>query len=144
MEIEVELEGVRWLLASAFLLAVFFFGLIGYWVTPQDGGVLTWSEWQVFQAQRRFRREQALLQAEARRLSDLLTKERDPVRAQLTVRRLQKRLNEVQSPALAVPKARLLDAAQAVLDWTQGVGDYNTAVQSLNAFTDAMDALNEP
>ena len=147
MEIELDLNsGVGWfsgVIALLFLMVIW--GWVGYHVTPENGGVLTWSEWQVFLARRDFQREARLLQEEAEQLAALLqTQRRDPVQAQLLVSRLQQRLREVQSPALATPKNRLLEAAQAVLDWSQGVGDYGTAVQALHTFTSAMDALNEP
>ncbi len=142
MEIELDLSNTG-SFALVLIGVLIVFAFIGHTVTPPDGRVLTWTEWQVYQARREFYREVEILQAEAQRLSVLLQK-RDPVRTQLAVQRLRGRLEEVNSPALAAPKARLLEASQAVLDWAQGMGDYNAAVQTLNTYTEAMETLNEP
>ena len=53
MEIELDLTALKldwwgWVI----MLFLVFFGVAGYLVTPADGRVMTWTEWQVAQAER--------------------------------------------------------------------------------------------
>lgn len=124
------------------VLVLFLLALLGRAYTPADGRLLTWQEWQVRKLQQAYRAERLLLLEDVHRLAELLAVQPDPARAQVTVQNVRRRLAEGSVEgveALADERALADAAAQAVLDWASGIGDYNAAVDAVAAVQRALD-----
>jgi len=140
--VEIDLSNVKknnWTLAGmalAFLLALM---LIGRAFTPEGDHLLTWQEWQVRKLQQAQRVERQQLLADANRLAELLADEADPARVQVVVQAVRRNLNSGTAEALADERQMVADAAQAVLDWAIGIGDYNAAVNAVQRALEALD-----
>lgn len=133
----------RWTQAGLVIVALGLLLLLGRAYTPEGGRLLTWQEWQVHQLQRVHRAELQALAHEANRLADLLAGEPNPARAQVVVQSVRRNLAGQTMETLAAERERVLAAAQAVLDWASGIGDYNHAAQAVNAALDAVYAVQE-
>ena len=138
MEIELDLTALKldwWILAAVLLLV--FFGAVGYLVTPADGRVMTWTEWQVAQAERQYQRELRQLQDFGAELSGFLTVH-DPVRVQLQVQQMQEKVAQMSAPALERQREVFQRAANAVVDYQNGQASYNNAAQAVQEYLDAV------
>lgn len=121
------------------VLVLFLLALLGRAYTPADGRLLTWQEWQVRKLQQAYRAERLLLLEDVHRLAELLAGEPDPARAQVVVQEVRRDLLDGRVEALADERALVADAAQAVLDWASGVGEYNATVDAVEAALEALD-----
>ncbi len=138
MEIELDLTTLKldwWALAAVLLLV--FFGVIGYQVTPADGRVMTWSEWQVARAERQYQQELRQLQNFGAELSSFLAVH-DPVRVQLQVQQMQEKVAQMSAPALERQREAFQRAANAVVDYQNGQITYNDAAQAVQEYLDAV------
>jgi hypothetical protein len=141
--LEIDLSGVKkgnWMLAGIGLIVLLALMLIGRAFTPEGGRVLSWQEWQIRKLQKAQRVEQAQLLKNADRLAELLADEADPARVQVVVQGIRRDISKGTVEALADERQKVADAAQAVLDWAIGIGDYNAAV---NAVQEALEALDD-
>lgn len=139
---EIDLRNIRKdgvLYGVAGVLVLFLLALLGRAYTPADGRLLTWQEWQVRKLQQAYRAEHQVLIADVNVLAELLAGEPDPARAQVVVQGIRRHLAGGQAEALANERAQVADAAQAVLDWASGTGDYNAAVDAVAAAQEALD-----
>lgn len=133
--VEIDLSGVKkdglvW--AGIGLVILLGLMLLGRAFTPEGNRLLTWQEWQVRKLQQAYRAERLALLEDTNRLAELLTSEPDPARAQVVVQGVRRDLADGKVEALADERQQVADAAQAVLDWASGVGDYNAAVEALD------------
>jgi hypothetical protein len=144
MHLELELSpNQRSPWAALVILAVFLLGWLGYRFTPTIEGeaqLLTWTEWQVLQGERRFQRELQRLQQDADRLTELLNRPPDPVRAQLIAERIVNTHSNGEA-SLQHPRELLVEAALAVRDWAVGAASRETAVRTLRQSVNALDTL---
>lgn len=142
MSVEVEFSrSYRPVWISLALLSIFLLGGLGYHFTPVLEGktqVLTWSEWQIMQAARRYTSELQRLQRVADRLAELLNRPPDPVRAQIEAESLTEELSEGE-PALQHPRELLLEAALTIQDWAVGVAERKAAVNALKQAVSALE-----
>ncbi len=130
-------EGVLWAgLGLALLLGLMFLGRA---FTPEGNRLLTWQEWQVRKLQQAYRAERLQLLEDANRLAELLSEAPDPARAQVVVQGVRRDLAGGKVEALANARKKVTEAAQAVLDWASGIGDYNAAVEAVQAALEALD-----
>ncbi len=140
---EIDLSGFKkgnWMLAGIGLIILLALMLIGRAFTPEGDRLLTWQEWQIHKLQKAQRVERQQLLEDANRLADLLADEADPARVQVVVQDVRRNLSKGTVEVLADERQMMADAAQAVLDWAIGIGDYNAAV---NAVQKALEALDD-
>ncbi len=138
MEIELDLSELQldWWLPIV-LGALLFFGFVGYWVTPDDGRILTPQEWRVVQAERQYQRELTQLREYGRQLAQFLSTQ-DPVRVQLQVQRMMDKVSQMTSPALASQRRAFVNAANAVIAYQQGQASRDEAIAAVQEFLDAV------
>lgn len=141
---EVDLSGLRKDAAVyGVLVAVLLVGLmlLGRAFTPEGNRLLTWQEWEVRKLRQAYRAEWLRLLEDVNRLAELLSEGTpDPARAQVVVQSVRRNLPEGKVEALADERQQVASAAQAVLDWASGIGDYNVAVEAVQK---AMTALEK-
>lgn len=138
MSIEINLRktgDLAWMAAYGCLVIAVLVGLsmIGRQATPPGNGipgVLTWSDWQILQAQREHTREIILLRKDAMSLLKILGARPDPVFAQLLVDRIEGHTRD-GSPALAAARHALHLAAGSVLDWSTGLTGHENAMLAI-------------
>ena len=147
MEIEFNFrknEDALWLIAFAVLVLAALVGMtqIGQNVTPMDTGsprLLGWSDWRLFQAERAYTRELAVLRVDAMRLSQALDQQPNPVATQFLIEQIAQDTSEGDA-SLASARMALENAALNVRDWSTGTLDRDTAILSLQ---DAMSLLQQ-
>lgn len=139
---EIDLSGVKrsgWFAALALvvLLGLMFLGRA---FTPEGGRLLTRQEWQVRKLQQAYRAERLQLLEDTNRLAELLAAERpDPARVQVEVGAVRRRLSAQKVESLAAARAQVDAAAQAVLEWASGIGEYNAAAAAVQAALEVLD-----
>ena len=138
-------EDALWLIAFAFLVIVFLVGMaqIGQDVTPMDTGeprLLEWSDWRLFQAERAYTKELAVLRVDAMQLSQALDVQPNPVATQFLIEQIAQDTKEGDA-SLASARLALENAALNVRDWSTGTLDRDTAILSVQ---DAMSLLQQP
>jgi len=140
--VEIDLSGVKrsgWYAALALvvLLGLMFLGRA---FTPEGGRLLTRQEWQVRKLQQAYRAERLQLLEDTNRLAVLLAAERpDPARVQVEVGAVRRRLSAQKVESLAAARAQVDAAAQAVLEWASGIGEYNAAAAAVQAALEVLD-----
>jgi len=140
--VEIDLSGVKrsgWYAALALvvLLGLMFLGRA---FTPEGGRLLTRQEWQVRKLQQAYRAERLQLLEDTNRLAELLAAERpDPARLQVEVGAVRRRLSAQKVESLAAARAQVDAAAQAVLEWASGIGEYNAAAAAVQAALEVLD-----
>jgi len=137
-------EDALWLIAFAVLVIAALVGMtqIGQNVTPMDTGsprLLGWSDWRLFQAERAYTRELAVLRVDAMRLSQALDQQPNPVATQFLIEQIAQDTREGDA-SLASARMALENAALNVRDWSTGTLDRDTAILSLQ---DAMSLLQQ-
>jgi len=141
---EVDLSGLKKDAAVyGVLVAVLLVGLmlLGRAFTPEGNRLLTWQEWEVRKLRQAYRAEWLRLLEDVNRLAELLSEDTpDPARAQVVVQSVRRNLLEGKVEALADERQQVASAAQSVLDWASGIGDYNVAVEAVQK---ALTALEE-
>jgi YD repeat-containing protein len=134
MEITINRNTLYGILVLVALLALLGLGAIGRPVTPvtADGNarLLTWNDWQILKAERRYNAERELLRADVNALASLLNQAPDPVSAQLLAQRIATHTADGEA-ALLPARTALQQAAQDVANWTAGALDRELAVASL-------------
>ena len=142
MSVEVEFSrGHKLVWVGIALLCIILLGGLGYHFTPSVEGeaqVLTWTEWEITQAARRYTAELQRLQKDADRLAELLNRPPDPVRAQIEAESLTEELAEGE-PALQHPRELLLEAALTIQDWAVGVAERKVAINALQQAVTALE-----
>jgi len=138
-------EDALWLIAFAFLVIVFLVSMaqIGQDVTPMDTGeprLLGWSDWRLFQAERAYTKELAVLRVDAMQLSQALDVQPNPVATQFLIEQIAQDTKEGDA-SLASARLALENAALNVRDWSTGTLDRDTAILSVQ---DAMSLLQQP
>jgi len=123
---EIDLTETRWVNTAFFLAAALvglaLLGVLGRTVTPANNGVLTWTEWQVLQEERAYWRELTQLQQAVDDLAAFYKKgQRDPVRGQYVVAKVEGVLKDQKIAVLNGQRQAVLDAANAVRQWSLGV-----------------------
>ncbi len=139
---EIDLSGVKkegWTPAGIGLAVIIVLMLLGRAFTPDGGGLLTWQEWQIRKARQAYLAERQELRLTAERLAALLTAAPDPARAQVVVQEARRRAAQGRVETLQGERETLLLAAQAVLDWASGMGDYNRAVDAVQSLLSRLD-----
>ncbi len=118
------------------LLALLGLASLGKSFTPTaeagEARVMTWSDWQLTKAERRFQNEREILRADMNALAALLNTTPDPVAAQLLAQRIGRHTSAGEA-VLQPARTALLQAAQDVASWSAGVLDRDTATTSLQA-----------
>jgi len=140
---EIDLTETRWMnalfFAAMLLAALAALGALGRTVTPANGGVLTWTDWQVLQQERAYRRELAQLQQAVDDLAVFYNAgRRDPVRGQYVAAKVEDIVKSQQIGLLADQRQAVMDAAQAVRQWSLGVADDDDVRNALERAADAV------
>ena len=132
-----ENEYMIWVTVLVAVLLVMIVGMAfaGRGVTVVDSAgnpqILTWSDWRMIQAQRAYDAELSVLRNDAVRVAATLDQQRpNPVAAQIVAENVA-RDTQSGDPSLASARAALAAAALNVRDWSTGVLDRATAVQSV-------------
>ncbi len=138
-------EDLLWLVAFAVLIIAALLGMaqIGQNVTPMDTGeprLLGWSDWRLFQAERAYTRELAVLRVDAMHLSQTLDVQPNPVTTQFLIEQIAQDTKEGDA-SLASARLALENAALNVRDWSTGTLDRDTAILSVQA---ALSLLQQP
>jgi len=138
-------EDALWLIAFAVLVIAALVGMaqIGQNVTPMDTGslrLLGWSDWRLFQAERAYTKELAMLRLDAMQLSQALDVQPNPVATQFLIEQIAQDTKEGDA-SLASARLALQNAALNVRDWSTGTLDRDTAILSVQ---DALSLLQQP
>lgn len=140
---EIDLSGVKkgnWALAGIGLALLLGLMFLGRAFTPEGNRLLTWQEWQVRKLRQAYRAERLILLKDVNHLAELLAGGApDPARALVTVQEVRRDLADGKVEALADEREKVAAAAQAVLDWAGGIGDYNAAVEAVQRALEALD-----
>ena len=132
------INGILVIMAILFLLGL---GALGKPYTPitatGDASLLTWDDWQLFKAERRYTAEREVLRVDADALGSLLNQNPDPVAAQILAQRIARHTAEGEA-ALLSARSALQQTAQDVASWTAGALDRDTAVESLQTASDLL------
>jgi len=104
--------------------------LLGRAITPEPPHILSWTNWQMFKAERRYHREQGNLREDVVILAELLNQRPDPVQTQILAQRM---LNDLEDghPALNFQRELIAQATIDVQDWSIGALDRQVAKESL-------------
>ena len=130
---EVQIRERGTVIATGLIVIALLLGLLGWYITP-GGQVLTWTEWQVYKQHSQYTQELRILARHADRLAGLLEMSPDPVRAQLIVEQMYHDMEtNVTLMSLGEQEVALINAGEAVLRWSLGSLDKNTAVEQLDA-----------
>ena len=130
---EVQIRERGTVIATGLIVITLLLGLLGWYITP-GGQVLTWTEWQVYKQHSQYTQELRILARHADQLAGLLEMSPDPVRAQLIVEQMYHDMEtNVTLMSLGEQEAVLINAGEAVLRWSLGSLDKNTAVEQLDA-----------
>jgi hypothetical protein len=137
-------EDALWLIALAVLVIAALVGMaqIGQNVTPMDTGaprLLGWSDWRLFQAERAYTKELAVLRVDAMQLSQALDVQPNPVATQFLIEQIAQDTREGDA-SLASARLALENAALNVRNWSTGTLDRDTAILSVQ---DAMSLLQQ-
>ncbi len=140
---EIDLSGVKkgnWTLAGVGLALLLGLMILGRAFTSEGNRLLTWQEWQVRKLEQAYRAEMRQLRVDVNRLAELLASGvPDPARALVTVQGVRRNLTDGKVESLGDERQKVADAAQAVLDWAGGIGDYNAAVEAVQRALEALD-----
>jgi len=138
MEITISRDTLYTTLVLLVLLVLLGLASLGKSFTPMaetgEVRILSWRDWQLTRAERRFQTEREILRADVEALAVLLNKSPDPVAAQLLFQRIGQRTS-VGEAALQPARTALLRAAQEVASWSAGALDRDTAIASLQDAT---------
>lgn len=138
MEIELEFgKGMRNVVLPLALGVIVGLAAIGHAMTPEGGGLLTPSAWQLRSAERVYAAELAGLRRQAEALADLVDQAPDAVRAGMAADRIEQ-LTRDGHPALSLQREALAEAAIEVRLWAMGGAERQ---QTEEALTHAIDVL---
>jgi len=137
-------EDLLWLIAFAFLIiaALVSMAQIGQNATPMDTGeprLLGWSDWRLFQAQRAYTKELAVLRTDTLQLAQVLDLRPNPVTTQFLIEQIAQDTKEGDA-SLTSARLALENAALNVRDWSTGTLDRDTAILSVE---DALTLLQQ-
>jgi hypothetical protein len=133
----VKKDGVLW--AGLTLFTVLALMLLGRAFTPEGNRLLLRQEWEIRKLRQAYRAEYLTLLEQTNRLAELLAEQADPARVQVVVQDVRRTLGQGRMESLADERLRVAQAAQAVLDWASGTGDYNAAVAAVQAALEALE-----
>lgn len=138
MEIELEFGKGMWHVVLPLAMGVIIgLAAIGHAVTPEGGGILTPSAWQLRSAERAYAAELADLRRQAEALADLMNQAPDAVRAGMAADRIEQ-LTRDGHPGLSLQREALAEAAIEVRLWAMGGAERQQAEEAL---THAIDML---
>ncbi|MRR32018.1 hypothetical protein EG834_17190 [bacterium] len=138
-----ELKARRYplILLSVLILCVLAgFVFLGRSLTPAGEKLLTWSEWQIFQARRAYNNELQGLRRDVEELAALVNEPADPVRAQIVCKRIISHTLDGQA-SLAYCRESVADAAAAVEQWAVGVESLDHALTALEFAVQVLEQL---
>jgi len=123
------------LFVSILIAAIVGMAAIGRGFTAVDNTnspqVLSWSDWRMIQAQHAYDAELSVLRNDAVQVATLLDQQRpNPVAAQMLSDAVT-RDTQSGDPSLTNARNALSSAALSVRDWSTGVLDRNSAIQSV-------------
>jgi hypothetical protein len=133
----VKKDGVLW--AGVSLLVLLGLMLLGRAFTPEGNRLLLRQEWEIRKLRQAYRAEYLTLLEQTNRLAELLAEQADPARVQVVVQDVRRTLGQGRMESLADERLRVAQAAQAVLDWASGTGDYNAAAAAMQAALEALE-----
>ena len=121
------------------LVAIFILAFIGssYTIVDNAGNpqILSWSGWRLLQAQHAYDAQLSVLRGDAMQLAAILNQRPEPVATQLLFQTISNHTAN-GDPSLASARSALAAAALDVRNWSTGITDQASAIQSLqNAFT---------
>lgn len=144
MEIELDLGGIGFrsdrhvqyaIVVILVTLTLVGLGYLGIPATPYtDAGepqLMSWSDWQFFQAERAYQHELVVLRAFAEQLVSAVNDRPDPVAIRILADRIEDQVNAGGEPALESARLALYQASQDIQDWSTGVLDRESALASL-------------
>jgi hypothetical protein len=140
--VEIDLSNVKkdgFLWAGVSLLVLLGLMLLGRAFTPEGNRLLLRQEWEIRKLRQAYRAEYLTLLEQTNRLAELLAEQADPARVQVVVQDVRRTLGQGRMESLADERLRVAQAAQAVLDWASGTGDYNAAVAAVQAALEALE-----
>ena len=138
MEISIDRNTLYTTLFLVAVLALLGLAVLGRSYSPVneagEARVLSWSDWQLAKAEKRFDVERSILRQDVDELTALLNGTPDPVAAQLLAQRIGQ--NAAAGEAILQPaRTAVLQAAEDVASWSAGALDRETAIASLEAAT---------
>ncbi len=138
MEISIDRNTLYTTLFLVAVLALLGLAVLGRSYSPvNDAGearVLSWSDWQLAKAEKRFEAERSVLRQDVDELAALLNGTPDPVAAQLLAQRIGQHAAAGEA-ILQSARGAVLQAAQDVASWSAGALDRETAIASLENAT---------
>ncbi len=138
MEITIDRNTLYTTLLLVAILAILGLAVLGRSYSPAneagEARVLSWSDWQLAKAEKRFEAERSVLRQDIDELAALLNATPDPVAAQLLAQRIGQHASAGES-ILQPARVAVLQAAQDVASWSAGALDRETAIASLEAAT---------
>lgn len=138
MEIELEIgKGMRNVVLPLAVGVIVGMAAIGRAVTPEGGGLLTPSAWQLRSTERVYAAELAGLRRQVEALADLMNQAPDAVRAGMAADRIEQ-LTRDGHPALSLQREIVAEAATEVMLWAMGGAERQQAEEAL---TRAIDVL---
>jgi hypothetical protein len=134
MDVELRLSDLYTVVAIIIAAALAGFGVVGQRVTPvSESGeprFLTWSDWRLLQAEQQWEAEASVLQNDVADMLVLLNSAPNPAAAQMLVERVENHTRTGQA-ALANARQAVYSAALKIRDWSVGVLDRESAIQSV-------------
>ncbi len=136
MEITIDRNTLYTTLLLVAILAILGLAVLGRSYSPVneagEARVLSWSDWQLAKAEKRFEAERSVLRQDVDELAALLNGTPDPVAAQLLAQRIGQHTSAGES-ILQPARVAVLQAAQDVASWSVGALDRETPIASLEA-----------
>ncbi len=131
MEIELEVKRMPMLIGAFLIVLAVMVGLGALGKSLAPDRLLTWTEWQILKEERAYDRELAALRRQTEALAEILDGNPDAVRGQWLYEETLRLVNEQRVEALEPERQAVLQAAQAVRDWSLGQIPKEQAIHAL-------------
>ena len=134
-ELDIREDKTAWYIGAFIAIALLLFGLgkIGKPLTPYVGStasVMNWSDWTLHKAEKVYKTERTVLRKDVELLAQVLEAKSNPVQVSILVKQIGKDVDE-GTPALALARAAVAQAALDIGDWSIGILEREQAIQSL-------------
>jgi len=134
-ELDIREDKTAWYIGAFITIALLLFGLgkVGKPLTPYVGSaasVMSWSDWTLHKAEKVYKTERTLLRKDVELLAQVLEAKSNPVQVSILVKEIGKDVDE-GTPALALARAAVAQAALDIGDWSIGILERERAIQSL-------------